>query len=358
MSHASGNGNGHVYFDKNGDGLGSPHDLPPVEPPTGQFIVRLFLIPLAIVAGLVGGWWLLVGLPFGKLAGGERDPIEYVNLIKTRNDARRDRAAFELATLIKNDPALARDPRLFGSLIELLADELARKGLKAEPIGDVQIERFLAIALGIFEISEGTTSSGKPLDPFAPLVSALDEKYPDEVRQAAAESLSRLAGKYHDEFKNPAAVVALDRAAQSESPALRERAIFALGFFADEGALKILRNRLGSEDPYVRYNAAIPLMRRGDLAALTVAREMLSTKDLGRTIKLATPSETLEKIVSVQLGALQALELSLRQKQPSELAERLQPEITLLSRSGLASLRAQAIAVLKALPADPKPGKS
>lgn len=355
MSYASGNGNGQFGFDKQGDAFGTPHDLPPVEPPSGQFIVRLFLIPLAVVVGLVGGWWLLVGLPFGKLAGGERDPTEYVNLIKTRNDARRDRAAFELATLIKNDRDLARDPRLLGSLAELLADELARKGLKGEPTGDVQIERFLAIALGIFDLPEGISSSRKPIDPISPLITALDEKYPVEVRQAAAESLARLAGRHHDTLKNPAAVRALSRAAQAESLALRERAIFALGFFADDEALSFLRKRLESEDPYVRYNAAVPLIRRDDLAALPVAREMLSPKDLERSIRGPTPSETHDKMISVQLEALQALELSIKQNRSSALAEKLRGELAALNRTGSASVRTQAAEVLQLLSQRSKP---
>ncbi|HLQ43503.1 MAG TPA: hypothetical protein VK137_02140, partial [Planctomycetaceae bacterium] len=43
-------------------------DLPPVEPPSGRFIVQLFVVPGLIVAAIVGVWLL-----FGKLASAEQD---------------------------------------------------------------------------------------------------------------------------------------------------------------------------------------------------------------------------------------------------------------------------------------------
>src|SRR5947209_17234343 len=95
--------------DLGADGL--PVDLPPVEPPSAGFIVQLFVIPAAIVAVVVAVWLL-----FGKLAGGERDPMDYVREIKSGNVHRRGRAAFELGSLLHNDARLSRDPSLLGEL--------------------------------------------------------------------------------------------------------------------------------------------------------------------------------------------------------------------------------------------------
>jgi HEAT repeat protein len=329
----------------NGDGqLVESADLPPVETPSAEFIVRLFLIPLAIVVVLVGGWWLLVWFPFGKLPGGERDPLEYVRIIGSRNEARRWRAAYELASLIQTDADLAEDPKLLGALTELLDTELDRK-----KDGDPQVEQYLAGALGAFHTREAESPGGKKLDPIATLTRAAGPDRPEEVRQAAAEALAIQAARRHDTLEAPEAVRALDQASQAGGPALRWKAVYALGFFGGDEALEVLRRRLGADDPYVRVNAAVPLARRGDLSCLPVAREMLSTKDLDQVIRLDNPAEKRATIDSIQVGALHSLEESIRHHRP-ELAERLRPEVEALSRSGTASIRTAAGAVLKSLP--------
>src|SRR6516165_6784046 len=84
-------------------------DLPPVEAPSASFVVQLFVIPAVVVAVVIVVWLL-----FGKLAGGERDATEYVRQLRAPNANWRaaNRAAFELASLIQNDPKLASDPKL------------------------------------------------------------------------------------------------------------------------------------------------------------------------------------------------------------------------------------------------------
>src|SRR3954469_22661870 len=89
-------------------------DLPPVEAPSAGFIVQLFVIPAVVVAVVIVVWLL-----FGKLAGGERDALEYVRML--RSPSANWRAAFELASLIQNDSRLARDQALMGELTDLLA---------------------------------------------------------------------------------------------------------------------------------------------------------------------------------------------------------------------------------------------
>ena len=71
-------------------------DLPPVEPPSAGFVVQLFVIPAAVVVVVIIVWLL-----FGKLAGGERDAIEYVRQL--RSPTANWRLAFELASLIQHD---------------------------------------------------------------------------------------------------------------------------------------------------------------------------------------------------------------------------------------------------------------
>jgi hypothetical protein len=96
-------------------------DLPPVEAPSAGVIVQLFVIPAVIVLVVICVWLL-----FGKLAGGERDAMEYVRLMRasSTNFRAANRAAFELASLLQNDPKLASDPKLLAELTELLVHEL------------------------------------------------------------------------------------------------------------------------------------------------------------------------------------------------------------------------------------------
>ena len=80
-----------------------PTELPPVEPPSARFIVQLFVIPAAIVLVLVVAYLAFVQLPFGRLANGGRDVMDYVRSIKSTNEHRRWRSAQDLANLINND---------------------------------------------------------------------------------------------------------------------------------------------------------------------------------------------------------------------------------------------------------------
>src|SRR5205823_12344008 len=73
-------------------------DLPPVEPPSAGFVVQLFVIPAAVVVVVIIVWLL-----FGKLAGGERDALEYVRQL--RLPTANWRSAVELASPIGTAPA-------------------------------------------------------------------------------------------------------------------------------------------------------------------------------------------------------------------------------------------------------------
>ena len=141
-------------------------ELPPVEAPSAGFIVQLFVIPAVVVFVVI-----LVWLLFGKLAGGERDAMEYVRLIRASGSNWRaaNRAAFELASLIQNDPKLASDPRLVGELTDVLEHDL-------DQIEDPEMTQYLALALGRFNTLEGKSATGKKVDTLAALSRALEPK--------------------------------------------------------------------------------------------------------------------------------------------------------------------------------------
>jgi len=310
-------------------------DLPPVEPPSAGFIVQLFVIP-AVVVGVVVVVWLL----FGKLAGGERDAMEYVRLL--RSPRAHWRTAYELASLIQNDPKLAKDQKLLGELCDLLDHDLDKEE-------SPELTRYVALTLGAFQTLDARSQSGREIDPLASLERALAPKQSLGVRTAAAVSLAKQAARLNGRLDDPRVVRALSVASEDENPELRQMAVFALGFLGGSESVQRLREKLSDDDPYVRYNAAIALGRRGDPEARTVFREMLSSADLTQRISIRSQTEKHHKIEAIELEALRALQASLDQKVPA-LALSLRPEIEGLSKSGLVSVRNQAQDVLQSLP--------
>jgi hypothetical protein len=78
--------------------------LPPVAPPTGKFLIQLFLVPGLIVALVVGllliVYWLI---------NGPRSPESYLTKLDDSNPDIRWRAAADLAQVLPRDPGLAAD---------------------------------------------------------------------------------------------------------------------------------------------------------------------------------------------------------------------------------------------------------
>jgi hypothetical protein len=312
-----------------------PH-LPPVEPPSAGFVVQLFVIPAVVVVVVIIVWLL-----FGKLAGGERDASEYVRQLRSPT-ANRGRVAFELATLIQNDPKIGSDPGLLGELTELLAQELGRN---EEP----NLTQYLVLTIGAFQTLEAKSESGRHVDPLDVLGRALDPKYDSEIRIAAAASLAKQAARVEGTLEGSPVIKELDEAAKSGEPELRQVAVYALGFFGGPTARAILERSLKEdENRFVRYNAAIALARKGELAAVPTLREMLSTSGLNHLIELPGATEKQNKVESIELEALNALRSSIAIKN-GELAVALRPQIEELTHSGLVSVRSQALEVLQSL---------
>lgn len=321
-------------------------DLPPVDPPSAKFIVQLFLIPLGIVIALVAGL-MLVYMFFGRIATGGRDASEYVHVIRSGNENRRWRAAYELASLIHNDSRLSHDPALLGELTDLLEQQLERPDSKK-----AELPRYLALTLGVFQTLKTESASGRKPDPIATLVKALDPSQAAEVRAAAAISLSRLADQFPTELAESSAPRALIDASKADDPEVRQRAAYALGYFTTPESQDALRLRVRDPDRTVRFNAAAALARKGDLAAKPAVREMLSTRDLEQVIEHESKSEQDRRIEGIQLEALWSLQASLK-SQNSQLAQSLRTDIEKLTTSQIAAVRVEAKSLLKSLPNTP-----
>jgi hypothetical protein len=130
----------------NNDSPGQPaQGLPPVKPPSGRFILQLFLIPGLIVAGLV---LLFV---FGGLAWiGTSSPESFLSRLDSNNPDIRWRAANELAQVLKrpeslelaSDPKFALDiaDRLEAALTELTEQEYKSKKVLDKKLVEIQLD--------------------------------------------------------------------------------------------------------------------------------------------------------------------------------------------------------------------------
>ena len=176
------------------------------------------MIPAAVVVVVIIVWLL-----FGKLAGGERDAMEYVRQL--RSPSANWRLAFELASLIQHDAKIGSDPVLLGELSDLLSHDLD------QPDADPKLTQYLALTLGAFRTLEAKTNAGQVVDPLVPLARALATKYPTPIRIAAAASLAKQAARLDGKLDDEQAVKALGEAAANGEPEARQMAVYALGFF-------------------------------------------------------------------------------------------------------------------------------
>ena len=107
---------------------GAPHGLPPVAPPSGRFIVQLFLVPGLIVAVAV-----FIYLGSSYLVQSSHTPGNFLKDLDSPNPEIRWRGAHDLAQVLKRPEslALASDPKFALDLAERL-DRAAAEVEKAE----------------------------------------------------------------------------------------------------------------------------------------------------------------------------------------------------------------------------------
>jgi hypothetical protein len=315
---------------------GSPKGLPPVVPPTGKFLVQLFLVPgLIVVVALV---WLL---GFSWLFGSPGDPAKLLARLDNTNVEVRWRAASDLAQVLLRDDHLASDPKFALDLAARLAaalqvDRLAANTSPALTGDDAkarEAERnyivYLSACLGNFAVPVGvpllcdlaTRTDGadaetlrlrhrqavwalanlgenlKRFDRLTPERRAQVLAQLDEESQVPGErgSQAQLALGYLRDLPARRALgvdVALAKCATDADPFVRELAAFALNFWEGDAEENALMERTlvrlmhddghGGEDGSgrggltIRYNAVVALARRGsDQVRLDLLRDML-----------------------------------------------------------------------------------
>jgi len=252
----------------------SPDDaLPPVEPPSAGFILKLFVIPGVIVSNIV-----LVWLLFNWLAQMGNDPASFVDAIK-RNNEGRWQAAVNLANALNNEKGagfreLRRNHEKVQELAAVLQTEIAGGSMEEKPI---TFRMFLCRALGSFEVADG-------LPALLEAVRTNRDPRERDVRRSALEGIALLAENVRN--ADPAQPLAGDdlqatliAAAADEDPLVRSSAAFAMGVVGGSEYVEKLRYLLDDAYPDARYNGGTGLARGGNAAAAEVLIEMIDPQE-------------------------------------------------------------------------------
>lgn len=275
--------------------------------------VQFFLIPLAVVA-LTGG----VYIGFRALLADDRGPQEYLNEIRNGGSSRRWPAAYELSRLM-SDPKVRADRSLAPALVKAFQ----------ESSGDVQVRRYLALAIGRLD-------PPLPADAIADLTHALDD--PDsETRISVIWAL----GSSGDPAVVPRLIALYT--AQDADAGIRKMVVYALGALPGDAQQPILRTALQDDVPDVRWNAAVALARHGNHDGVPVLKQMLDRQYVEQTVKRdVRADDDQDPIADVMISGLRAA-ASLKD-------DALRPSIEGLSRQDRSmKVRQAAIEALKVM---------
>lgn len=320
----------------------SPQEhLPPVQAPTGAFVVQLFVVP-AVIVGVIA---VLYGLFFWWGQVRSDDAEKYVQALDRDNQARWQ-AAVSLADALR-DPRnveLKQNAQIAAKIAAKLEREIAAGSTDNS---DLQLRVYLCHALGEFQVPDGLP---------ALLLAAKTQRAPDEkyVRFAALKALAVFvsrpgAGSQGHEQILP---VMLD-ASHDPEPLVRSTAAFALGALGGPEAVARLERMLTDAKSNVRYNAATMLATQGQLAAVPVLAQMLDPKStVERGPEEEDEPDQDNKRIAVMVNGLRAAR-KLSAKHLGEKLPELRDAVQQLETSHQpASVRLEAVAVAKEMDAD------
>lgn len=282
----------------------SPSDvLPPVEPPSAGFIVKLFLIP-AVIVGVV---MLILGLIYWIRSSGE-DVNRYVDALE-RNDQGRWQAAVNLANALNRtgNEHYRTDPTLLKRVAGVFESEVAKGSMEDQSL---QLRYFLARVLGELQLPEA----------LPPLVKGVTTKRDDrerDVRMGAMQGLARLipniaASKPQDD---PKLRDALTAAAGDTDPVIRYHAAFTIAVFDGTGYVPLLEKLLDDANTDVRANAAVGLARHGNASCVAELAKMIDPTELDDRVSKVDEKEREYKRTTLLSNGFAAAKL-LHQKAP------------------------------------------
>ncbi len=293
--------------------------LPPIEPPSGGFILQLFVIPAVIVLGV-----MLLGLLFTILATqGDQDPMKIVAALRGSNQVRWQKAN-ELANMLRPGmeeryPGIKHKRELAVELAKLL-DEQVEAGLDDK--NSISLRYYLCRVLGEFHVDDGVEV----------LLKTAREDPERDVRREAINALAVISHSLKEleppsTVEHPQLVETFRALANDEDDLLRSQTAFALGVFVmspDADPLLMSELELLVDDLYsdARYNAALGLARQGNLKAAAAVTEMFDPEALVmNTKKEATPALQAFKRDTILKNALDAVRLLIEKNPEADLAK-------------------------------------
>jgi HEAT repeat protein len=251
--------------------------LPPVEPPSAGFIIQLFVIPALIVLLIVSVW-----LAFNWLVRAASSPEDVVKGLEHGPSVARWQRASELADMLRNKrfAKFKQDGKSAADLARLLDREILTAGMKED---DVEFRKYLARALGEFQVQQGTEALVKAAttnrDP-------REQKVRDGALQAIAVRAYNLQQlKPPQQIENPQVESTLLRLAEDEDPLIRFQTAYALGKIGTPAALGRLEVMVDDPDADTRYNAAVALAHRGNAKAIETLTEMLDLEEHAAAVR-------------------------------------------------------------------------
>ena len=299
-------------------------DLPPVEPPSAGMIVQLFLIPAVIVVVVIGVWAL-----FGQLASSEQNLSQVVADLKTSNQHRRWRAAFNLAQMLEADARLGEEGQqldqnaeIAGELVALLEENLQTTNPSSE---DLEQTAFVIRSLGWFDVTDAVFPALQQVLAVTPPpkpAGAEDERtyqLHQELRRSALSSVALIVGRAQEQEKtisDPEMLAAIAALVGDDDRTIRQLTAYCLGLFPIEESGEALKAMLVDADSKTRLNAAIGLVRHDRVDGYDVMLEALQQEidesDSGEALPpddgSYQTSETYEQYTTVK-NVLRAVEM-------------------------------------------------
>jgi HEAT repeat protein len=261
--------------------------LPPVEQPSAKFIIQLFVVPALIVMGIVGLW-----LSFNWLVRSATiDPNRLIEGIERGPSVARWQRANELADMLnsKRNAEMKRDPKLADHLAEILDREIDQSNDGHDGQQEATLRHFLVLALGEFEVPNGTDA----------LLKAARTNRTENDKLVRYNAIKALAVRVYNlqkldppqQISNPDLEPTLIALAGDEDAEIRSAATYALGKLGTPESIAKLEVLVDDPDPDTRYNAAVALAHRGNAKATETLGEMLDLSELAKVARTDSKSD-------------------------------------------------------------------
>lgn len=270
-----------------------------------KIVIPLFLLPLLIVVGSVGVFYL-----FGKLAQHERTPEEHLTEMMSTTSHKRWQSALELSRAVIQRSPGTLDPAFEGKLIAVYESSGA---------AERELRTYLTLALA----NVGREKSAALFEGVAGKTGDAPEKI------YALWALGKIG--------LPSSAPTVRAALSADDAGLRKTAAFALGFVGAPSDVPALRALLKDETKDVRWNAALALANLGSDAGHQELLLLLDPVALAAETPGLRDDERAEITISALNAALK-LRLSGANDKIQALTASPQPRVRNLAQKALETL--------------------